>query len=203
MLIDIVYFAGMAGLIRITAVLGSATPPGRLRGALAAALQRAADSRGAEVELIDLADRRIALADGRSIATLDDDTAGVVTALEHSDAVVLATPVYRGSMTGTLKNLLDQMPVAALRDKPTAILAMGGSDHHYLGAERHLRDVLAFFGAHALPNALYLNSRDFSAGAPTDGTAERLDALLASAITLATALRDVPPLGPPPLGAAF
>ena len=78
-----------------------------------------------------------------------------------ADAVVLATPVYRGSLTGVLKNLLDHLPVEALRGTPTAIAAMGASDHHYLGAERHLRDVLAFFGALVTPTAVYLTSADF------------------------------------------
>jgi FMN reductase len=57
--------------------------------------------------------------------------------------VLLATPVYRGSLTGTLKNLLDHVPVGALQGKPVGIVAMGATDHHFLGAERHLRDVAA------------------------------------------------------------
>jgi NAD(P)H-dependent FMN reductase len=55
--------------------------------------------------------------------------------------------IYRGLLTGALKNLINLTPIPALRDTPVAILAMGGSDHHYLGGERHLGDVLAFFGA--------------------------------------------------------
>ncbi|HWE11259.1 MAG TPA: NAD(P)H-dependent oxidoreductase [Solirubrobacteraceae bacterium] len=193
----------MPTLIHITGLLGSVTRPGRLRRALSEALDRAEAGGAAEVELIDLADRRIAFADGRPLAALDDDTEAVVTALARADAVVLATPVYRGSMAGALKNLLDQVPVAALRDKPTAIVAMGGSDHHFLGAERHLRDVLSFFGAHSLPNAAYLNGRDFSAGDPSERAARELDELLAAAIALAGALPELAPLGPAPLGARF
>jgi FMN reductase len=156
-----------------------------------------------EGELIDLAEQRISFADGRPVDALDDDTAAVVTSLTRADAVVVATPVYRASMTGALKNLLDQVPVAALQGTPTAIVAMGGSDHHYLGAERHLRDVLAFFGAHLLPTAVYLTGRDFSAGVPGERAERQLDALVASAVALAVALRDAPTLGPPPLAAGF
>jgi FMN reductase len=189
--------------LQLTAVLGSATPPGRLRRAVAEAVDRMAARDGVAAELIDLGERRIAFADGRPPDALGDDTAAVIAALERADAVVLATPVYRGSFTGTLKNLLDHVPVAALRDTPTGIVAMGGSDHHHLGVERHLRDVLAFFGAHTLPNAVYLNSRDFTDGVPGERAAGELDALLAAAVGLAGALRDAGPLGPPPLGARF
>ena len=83
-------------------------------------------------------------------------------------------------MTGTLKNLLDHVPVEALRDKPVAIVAMGASDHHYLGAERHLRDVLAFFGALVVPTASYLSSADFDDGVPGERAAAELDALIAT-----------------------
>jgi FMN reductase len=162
----------------LVAIVGSATPPGRLRRAVAAALDRASAA-GADVDLIDLAELTIAPADGRPPAELADDTAAVLGQIAAADAVLLATPVYRGSLTGVLKNLLDHVPVEALERKPVAIVAMGASQHHYLGAERHLRDVLSFFGADALPVAGYLTSADFAEGEPTEGAAAELDALVA------------------------
>ncbi len=184
--------------MRLVVVLGSATAPGRLHRALAEAVERA-EGNGTSVELIDLAERRIAPADGRPPEALGDDTAALVAAIAAADAVVLATPVYRGSLTGTLKNLLDHVPVEALRDKPVAIVAMGASEHHHLGAERHLRDVLAFFGALVVPTAVYLSSRDFEDGAPAERAAHDLDAALASALVLAGA--GIGALGPDPLAA--
>lgn len=192
----------MSEPVSLTAVLGSVTPPGRLRRALAEGLGRL-DPAVARPRLVDLAEVRIALADGRAPDALGDDTAEVVEALASAEAVVLATPIYRGSLTGALKNLLDQTPVAALRDTPVAILAMGASDHHHLGAERHLRDVLAFFGALVVPTAGYLTGRDFTDGVPSERAAAELDALLGAAIALARARRGTPPLGPAPLVTRF
>jgi FMN reductase len=192
--------------LQITVVLGSVTPPGRLHRALSDAVDRAAENRSARparIELIDLGAQRIAWADGRPPEALDDDTARVVAAIAGADGVVLATPVYRGSLTGALKNLLDHVPVAALRGTPVGIVAMGASDHHYLGVERHLRDVLAFFGAHPLPTAIYLSSRDFAEGVPSERAAGELDELLDAVSTLAQALRGAPPLGPAPLASRF
>ena len=192
--------------LQITVVLGSVTPPGRLHRALSDAVDRAArkrSARPAQIELIDLGAQRIAWADGRPPEALDDDTARVVAAIAGADGVVLATPVYRGSLTGALKNLLDHVPVAALRGTPVGIVAMGGSDHHYLGVERHLRDVLAFFGAHPLPTAVYLSSRDFAEGVPGERAAGELDELFAAVSALAQALRGAPPLGPAPLASRF
>ena len=85
-------------------------------------------------------------ADGRPPEQYGDDTASIVARVGAADAVILASPVYRGSFTGALKNLLDHLPVDALAGKPVGIVAMGASAHHYLGVDWHLRDVLAWFG---------------------------------------------------------
>jgi len=185
---------------RLVAVLGSATPPGRLHRALAEALARAREAGDVETALLDLATLRIAPADGRPPEALGDDTKATIAAVAGAGALILATPVYRGSMTGTLKNLLDHVPVEALRGTPVAIVAMGASDHHYLGAERHLRDVLAFFGALVVPTAVYLSSRDFEDGVPGERARAGLDAAIASALALAAA--RLPELGPAPIGGA-
>ncbi len=182
----------------VTFVIGSSTPPGRLHRALGDAARRA-DAAGVDARVIDLGALRLAPADGRPLDTLGDDTAATVAALTGADALVLATPVYRASLTGTLKNLLDQTPADGLRDTPVGIVAMGATDHHYLGAERHLRDVLSFFGALAAPTAVYLTSADFADGVPSDDAAARLDALVDGVVTLARNLAGAPPIGPPTL----
>ena len=187
--------------VRLLVVLGSVTPPGRLHRALEDAISRAEQDPYADIELIDLADRELAFADGRDAGELDDDTAGVIESVTAADAVLFATPVYRGSMTGALKNVFDQLPVQALEGKVVALVAMGGSDHHFLGADRHLRDVLSFFGALVLPVSVYLTGADFPEGTPGERAAQALDELLAATGSLAAALRDGAQLGPSPLAA--
>jgi FMN reductase len=173
--------------VRVVALLGSATRPGRLYRALSECSERLGP--GADAALLDLARLQVALADGRPADELGDDKMLLLERLEAADAVILATPVYRASLTGTLKNALDQTPVATLRGKPVGLVAMGATDHHFLGAERHLRDILAFFGALVAPVAACLTSADFSEGVPSDSAAQRLDALLETVIGLA---RSVP-----------
>jgi FMN reductase len=185
--------------VRLLVVLGSVTPPGRLHHALEDAIARREQDSGVEIELIDLAEQEIAFADGRDPGELDDDTAGVVASVTAADAVLFATPVYRGSMTGALKNLFDQLPVPALEGKVVALSAMGASEHHFLGAERHLRDVLSFFGALVVPVSVYLTGADFSDGVPGERAAESLDELIAASLSLAALLGDDAQLGPSPL----
>ena len=170
--------------IDLRVVLGSTTPPGRLHRAVEGAIGRA----DFEADLFDLGAHRIGFADGTPPDDLDDDTQATIAAVDSAKAVIFATPIYRGSMTGSLKNLFDLMPVPALQGKVVGIVAMGASDHHYLGAERHLRDVLAFFGAFAMPVAVYLEGKDFSDGVPGERAEIALDELFAATADAAAAL---------------
>jgi FMN reductase len=173
----------------VAAVIGSVTPPGRLRRAVAEALARAGD----EHVLLDLAEHPL------PFAGVPAPDLPILDAIERADAVLLATPVYRGTYTGALKNLLDLLPVEALRGKAVALVAMGATDHHALGADWHLRDVLAWFGALAAPTGVYLTSADFADGVPGERAERVLDELLEGVIALSDAIPTR--LGPPPLAA--
>jgi len=153
--------------------------------------------RTVDSELLDLGQYDIAFAGGQE---LEGDTAVVVEKIVAADGVVLATPVYRGTYTGVLKNLLDHVPVGGFRSKPVGIIAMGATQHHALGADWHLRDVLAWFGAVVAPTSVYLTSSDFDSGAARPEAAESLDQLLATVVSLAHALPSRE-FGPPPLAA--
>jgi FMN reductase len=182
-------------------VLGSTTPPGRMHRAMDGAIERAG-ARGTSATLLDLGTLDLGFADGTPPENLDDDTAGTIAAIEAARAVILATPVYRGSMSGSLKNLIDLTPVPALQGKVVGLVAMGASDHHFLGAERHLRDTLVFFGAVVLPVAVYLNGADFTDGVPGERAETALDHLFASATATNAALAGVEAIDLPlPLGA--
>jgi FMN reductase len=185
----------------LTIVIGAATRPGRLHRAVAEAAGRGPARHPSQVlEIVDLGTLRIPAADGRPAADHGADLVSAIDAVTGADAVIFASPVYRASFTGVLKNYLDHLPADGLLEVPTGIVTMGGSDHHYLGADRHLRDVLNFFGALTAPTSVYLTPPGFDeAGAPTPSTAHDLDALIDTLVTLATRLADGPGLGPPPL----
>jgi len=189
--------------MKLVLVVGAATPPGRLNAAvehLATVLSARPDI---DVETISLAAQRLEICDGRKLEDYNGVTRAAVAQIAAADAVLLAAPVYRASFPGVLKNLLDLLPVEALRDKPVGIVAMGGSPHHYLAVDSHLRLVLAWFGAMTLPNSVYLTGRDFTEGRlAAEGAAADLAALAAALVTVAAALRGQS-LGPTPLAARF
>jgi len=185
----------------LLAIVGAVTPPGRLLAATTAMLDgaRAANSEIA-THLINLADRKIAFADGRPPEQYGDDTAATVKQAIEADAVIVASPVYRGSFTGALKNLLDQFPIEALMGKPVGIVAMGATTHHYLGVDWHLRDVLAWFGAFVAPTSVYLSSSDFVDGKLSASALAEMVSLADATIKM-TSLTGGQAFGPKPLAA--
>jgi NAD(P)H-dependent FMN reductase len=186
-------------MVKLVTVLGSVTPPGRslkaMQWMVAAAREEQPDL---EAKLLNLADYKISFADGRAPEKFGDDTASVVAEIRTADAVIFASPVYRASFTGALKNLLDQLPVEALMGKPCGIVAIGASQHHYLGVDWHLRDVLTWFGALVAPVSVYLSPADFTDGQPGASAREDLRALAQTVLKLGAGAKAV---GPIPLAA--
>jgi FMN reductase len=77
---------------------------------------------------------------------------------------------------------------------------MGATHHHFLGADWHLRDILAWFGAIVVPTSVYLVSADFTAGELAESARQDLNDLAAAVIKF-SALTPEPGkyLGPKPL----
>ena len=189
-------------MAKLVAILGSVTPPGRMLSALTWTIEASRAVQGLETALIDLADYRIAFADGRPPEQYGDDTASLLARIQQADVILMASPVYRGTFTGALKNLLDHLPIEALAGKPIGIVAMGATTHHYLGIDWHLRDVLAWFGAIVAPTSVYLSSSDFVTGNLSDDAKRDLTSLVNALLKL----KEIGPaageyLGPRPLAA--
>ena len=185
-------------------LVGAATPPGRLATAIAAAAEMARSRHSdVPVDILNLADTPVEICDGRPLDAYGQATRQAVARIAAAGAVLIAAPVYRASFPGVLKNLLDITPVEALQNKPVAIVAMGGSPHHYLAIDAQLRQVLAWFGALVAPTGVYLTGGDFRDGQLASDSARADLAALTDTLTLLMRRLDPASLGPPPLAAKF
>ena len=183
---------------------GAVTSPGRLHQALELALEAAAaHDPSVTTGLLHLGDHRISFADGRPPDAYGDDTQKVLEQVMAADMYLIATPIYRASFTGALKNLLDHIPVEGLRGKACGLIGMGASDHHYLTVDTQLRPVLAWFGAHLVPGQVYLQSQHFQDGKLAGPKAiGGLETLGRSVAVLHNSLAgNIDSAGPPPLAA--
>ncbi len=139
--------------MKLATIYGSPTPPGKLARALGLIEDGVRDRHpGWQVERIEPQPLTPVVATWHESA---------VERVGAADAVVVATPVFRGSITGTLKLLIDLLPNEALRSKPVGILTVAAAPHHFLSAERHLRDLLGWFGALTAPNSAFFVDQVF------------------------------------------
>lgn len=94
-----------------------------------------------------------------------------------ADALVVATPVYKGSYTGLLKAFVDPLAPASLADVPVLLAAIAGDDQHALVIDHELRPLFGFFGAAVLPRGVYARGVDLAdPEALSPALAERIDA---------------------------
>lgn len=193
----------MADETTLLGIVGSVSDDSRTRTAVEVALAAAADAHDVRTELLHLADFDLATADGRGIDAYEGDTAAALELIVDADAYVVGTPVYRGSYSGALKNLLDMVPrgqwqgdVAPFENAAVGLVATGATDHHFLAVDQELRPAFAFFGAHTVGGATYASSDAFDEGEiADDATRERLATLGAATAELAAAVDESAALG--------
>ena len=159
----------------IVGISGNLTRPSKTRALVGEILRQAEARRLGRVELLDLVDAGPELGAATGRANLPAAPDRVLTAIEQSDALVVATPVYKAAYTGLLKHLFDLIDPKLLEGRPVLLAATGASDRHALVIEHSLRPLFAFFRAHALPIGIYAVNADFTpAGNVTEGLAERI-----------------------------
>ncbi|GHO84061.1 NAD(P)H-dependent oxidoreductase [Dictyobacter formicarum] len=190
---------------KLLAINGSLTPPpSRTRIVLDKVLAGAkAYDPTIEAQVLELRDFALEFCDGRSPDSYNSDTRRALALVEEADAYLVATPIYRGSYTGALKNFFDLVPNDPhgrdpLRGKVVGLLATGGSDHHYLVLEHQLRPLFGFFGSYIPARAIYASAKDFDALKQAQGRlVEELTLLGQEVVTLSRFLRESPHLSRP------
>jgi FMN reductase len=134
-----------------------------------ALVESAANRVGARTELYDLTEIHPSLG-----ATLDPreappDLQALIETITTADALVVGSPVYKGTYTGLFKHLFDLIEPKALKDKPIVLTATGGSERHALVVDHGLRPLFAFFSADILATGIYATETDFLDHQPHSG----------------------------------
>jgi NAD(P)H-dependent FMN reductase len=186
--------------LSLLGISGSLTKGGSTRAVIDAAL-RAAKTRYPEIttDVLDLRDVKLSFCDGRPLQEYPDDTPKAVECVQAADAYVIGTPIYRGSYTGSLKNLLDHVPVEAMMGKVAGLVVNGATDHHYLSIDHELRPVLMWFNLHLVPGSVYVRGSQMQGTTIVDEQVqEHLRLLGESVVDLRQRLTESSQ-GPPPL----
>lgn len=160
----------------IYGLAGSYSTPSRTRILVEEIAGRAAARYGRTTEVADLLQFGESLGAARRLSDLDDGAKRLVTRLVEAEALVVASPVYKGSYTGLFKHLLDLLDPAALVGKPVLLAATGGGDRHALVIEHQLRPLFGFFETRTLATGVYVSDRDFGEGGSfSTAVSDRID----------------------------
>ncbi|GEL78608.1 NADPH-dependent FMN reductase [Tenuibacillus multivorans] len=115
-----------------------------------------------EIQTIHLEDYQMEFANGRLKSEYNEDTSRLIDEMESADGYIVATPVFQGSIPGVLKNLFDLISPKAMRYKPIAIMANGGTFQHHLAVVNQLKPILDYFRSLMTPNYVYTHTNHFS-----------------------------------------
>ena len=161
---------------RIVGFSGNLGSPSRTRALVDLAVSRTASRFKCTAASYGIADLQPSLGQAQSVDDLDALPRAIFDAILTADALVVGTPVYKGSYTGLFKHVIDLIDPAALAGKPVLLTATGGGDRHALVIEHQLRPLLGFFEAASLPTSVYASAAEFRDGQPaSDALLARLD----------------------------
>jgi len=148
---------------RILVLGGSLNQPSH-SSALARSIADALVQRGADLEVFDLAEHSLPIADPRyyrRVGEHPDPEARRLGALASwADAFVLTTPTYHNSYSALLKNALDYLDSGHFEGKPVALTSSGGRQP-LTHAVDHLRQVVRGIGALAIPSQVATAGPDY------------------------------------------
>jgi MsuE subfamily FMN reductase len=183
----------LAGRLHVLGISGSRSPRSKSRVALEAALSFAAGAHcDVFTDLIALDEVRLEFCDGRDPASYGEATREVVDRIGSADALIVASPIYRGSYPGVLKNLFDLIPSNALEGKVVGLIATAGTPHHFLAIEQELKPLMGFFRAVVVPTAVFAREDHFADGLLIEESiVERLNQLAQTVVDTATRLAPV------------
>lgn len=147
--------------LRLVAVSGGLQRPSKAAALAEHLLDLVSDEVLCEPRLVELGQLAPQFAGVVWRSQLPDVVERELAAVEQADALVVSTPVYRGSYTGLFKHFFDFIQQDALIDKPVLLAATAGSDRHALVIDHQLRPLFSFFQARTLPLGVYATDKDF------------------------------------------
>lgn len=168
----------------VVAVTGSLRDGSHTRKALRVALEGASEA-GARTELLDPRDYDLPMYDPDIDSQGDGDA--VRSLLRDADAILLGTPMYHGSYSNVLKNVLDYSGFDEFEHTTVGLLAVSGGSFPITALD-HLRSVCRALDAWVLPHeaAVPRASSAFEDGSLTDEkTEERVKVLGTRAVQYA------------------
>ena len=116
----------------------------------------------AQLEVLDLKQYDVQFCDGRPPSQYTGATKTVIDKMASADTYIIGTPIFQGSMTGALKNLIDLVPPSEFNHKIMGFVATAGNHQHYLVIENQLKPIAGYLNAYIPPSYVFAHNSHFN-----------------------------------------
>lgn len=161
----------------LSAGLGVPSSSRLLADQLGASAERQLKAAGYEaaVEVEELRDLAVDIANNFVTGYAGPRLAEVIAAVEASDGIIAVTPVFSASYSGLFKSFIDVLDPKSLDGKAVLLGATGGTDRHQMVLDYALRPLFSYLRTRMAPTGVFAGPQDW-------GTAEEDGASLADRI---------------------
>lgn len=153
----------------LTAGLGVPSSSRLLADQLAAATERQLGAAGysVAVEIVELRDLAVDIANNFVTGYAAPRLAEVVAGVAASDGIIAVSPVFSASYSGLFKSFIDVLDPESLQGKAVLLGATGGTDRHQMVLDYAMRPLFSYLRTSTAPTAVFAGPQDW--GNPDDG----------------------------------
>ena len=161
----------------LSAGLGVPSSSRLLADQLSAAAVRQLEAGGYEVavDVVELRDLAVDIANNFVTGYAAPRLADVIAAVEASDGIIAVTPVFSASYSGLFKSFVDVLDPKSLDGKAVLLGATGGTDRHQMVLDYALRPLFSYLRTRMAATGVFAGPQDW-------GTAEEGGVSLADRI---------------------
>ena len=145
--------------------------------AAAAAQQLTAAGYEATVDVVELRDLAVDIANNFVTGYAAPRLAEVIAAVEASDGIIAVTPVFSASFSGLFKSFIDVLDPKSLDGKAVLLGATGGTDRHQMMLDYAMRPLFSYLRTRITATAVFAGPQDWGntddGGTPLSGRVER------------------------------
>lgn len=129
--------------------------------ASAAQQQLAASGYDVTVDVVELRDLAVDIANNFVTGYAAPRLAEIIAGVEASDGIIAVTPVFSASYSGLFKSFIDVLDPKSLDGKAVLLGATGGTDRHQMVLEYAMRPLFSYLRTRVAPTAVFAGPQDW------------------------------------------
>jgi FMN reductase len=173
----------------LSAGLGVPSSSRLLADQLAAAAERRLAAAGHEVrvDVVELRDLAVDIANNFVTGYPAPRLAEVIAGVEASDGIIAVSPVFSASYSGLFKSFIDVLDPKSLDGKAVLLGATGGTDRHQMVLDHAMRPLFSYLRTRTAATGVFAGPQDWGntddGGSPLSARIERAAAEFAALLT--------------------